>query len=334
MAKVRVAFVGSGGMARSHSEPLSKMRGVELAGYCDLNLDLARAKADQYRGQAFSDVPEMLDAVEPDAVYFCLPPAGHGPEFEAIKRGIPFFVEKPIGLDLALTKRIMAAAERRELLTCAGYMNRYRKGVRKVKRLLARDPAIMVTGGWIGATPHPRTEVGIWTWWVDKATSGGQFHEQVTHTVDLVRFLCGDAAEVHAYAATGFNKGTPANYSIEDASTVNIRFKSGAVANLWASCSTNAGGGGVSLNVYANNLTALFTGWNHSLRLLRTGKEPDEVEGEQDILAVEDAAFMRAVRTGNPSPVLSTYADAAKTLAITVAANESMKTGKPVKVAL
>jgi len=330
-AKIRVGFVGAGGMARAHSEPLSKRSDVVIAAFCDVNPKRTRGIAEQYQAPMFKSAREMLDAVELDAAYVCLPPFAHGAEFELIARGVPFFIEKPINLDLGQAKEIAAAVKAKKLITAAGYMNRYRRGVQTVKKLLAKDPAILVNGGWIGGTPRPRADIGIWTWWVQKRKSGGQFLEQVTHTVDLARFLCGDAVEVHALAATGFNTGTPDTYDIEDASVVNIKFAGGAIGNLWASCSSNACGG-VTLNVYAGNLAAQFTGWEHSVRLMQVGKDTCEIKGEGDIFAVEDAAFIKAVRSGNPAGIMSPYEDAVGTLAISVAANKSMKSGRPAPV--
>ena len=211
-------------------------------------------------------------------------------------------------------------------------MNRYRESVIKVKDLLADDPAIMMHGGWLGGTPRPKEGIGIWTWWVQKDKSGGQFLEQVTHTVDIARFLAGDAVEVHALKAEGFNTGTPEGYTIEDASVVNIRFASGAIANLWAGCCVNAGGAGVTLNVYASNTTALFTGWDHSVKVHQTGQDVVEIQEQSEIFPVEDAAFLKAVREDDQCAVKSSYADAVKSLAISVAANESMESGKPVPV--
>ena len=137
---------------------------------------------------------------------------------------------------------------------------------------------------------------------------------------------------MHALAAKGMNTGVPDTYNTEDASVVNLRFAGGTVANLWASCSANGGGGGVNLNVYANEFTALFTGWEHSLRLLRAGQEAEEIEGEGEIFAIEDDAFIQAVRHNDPTRVQSSYADALKTLEVTLAANESMETGQPVEL--
>ena len=331
MAKhLSVGFVGCGGMTQQHLPGVCADADATPAAFCDLNMDLAKKRVDEHGGRAFDDAVKMFDSVELDAVYMNLPPFAHGAEFEAIERGIPFFVEKPINLYLDQAKDIAAAAAQKGIVACAGYMNRYRASVNKVRELLADDPAIMLHGGWIGGTPRPKEGVGIWTWWVQKDKSGGQFLEQVTHTVDLARFLAGDAVEVHAFKAEGFNTGTPAEYSMEDASVVNIKFASGAIANLWAGCCANAGGTGVCLNVYANDTTALFTGWDHSVKIHQTGKEAVEIKEASEIFPIEDAAFLKAVRDNDPSAVKSPYADAVKSLAISVAANESMETGQPV----
>jgi predicted dehydrogenase len=331
MAKTKVAFVASGGMAESHSQAIARIKDAQIVGYCDVKRSLADEKAARYGGASFRDPAEMLDAVEPDCVFISLPPFAHGAELEVIKRGIPFFIEKPIGMDLALSRRIAREVARKKLITSVGYMNRYRRSVQTVRQVLADDPPVMMTGGWLGPTPVAHKGGGIWSWWIVRRKSGGQFLEQVTHTVDLARFLCGDAAEVHAFSAKGFNTDAPPGYTIEDASVVNIKFESGAIANLWASCAVNVGGG-VSLTVYGHRTAAFLTGWEHSVRLVRAGHDTVEIAGEPDAFYLEDEAFIRAVRNRSAKPIQSTYADGLKTMAISVAANESMKTGKPVKV--
>jgi len=333
--KVRLGFVGCGGIAEAHMKEIVKNPDAEIVAFCDINLRRAEKMSKEYGGadaQIFGDAKSMLDKVSLDAVYFCLPPSAHGAEFESVKRGIPFFVEKPINLYLDQATKIAEAVENRNLLTSVGYMNRYRKGINKVRELLKEDAPILFLGGWIGGTPHPEPGGGIITWWIVKEKSGGQFHEQVTHTVDLARFLCGEVSEVHAYSAVNINKTVPPSYNIEDASVVNLKFINGVIGNLWASCSADGGGGGVSLAVYANRMTALFTGWEHSLRLLRKGAKPEKVPGELDIFNIEDTAFIEGVREGDPSKVMCPYSDGVKTLRVTLAANESMRTGKPVNI--
>jgi len=331
--KTRVGFVGCGGIAESHLKGLAVDPEVALLGFCDINLTRAEEMANKYGagGRTFANAKEMFGTIQLDAAYYCLPPFAHGTELEAVKRGVPFFVEKPINLYLAQAKRISGAVKKKGLLTSVGYMNRYRKGVQAVRDLTREDPAILMLGGWIGGTP--RAEEGtIWSWWIRKVRSGGQFHEQVTHTVDLARFMGGEVVDVQAFAAKGFNKGAPNGYTIEDASVVNLKFANGAIANLWASCSANGGGGGVALEVYANNFTASFTGWEHSLQLHRKGLEPEEIKGEKDIFAIEDRAFIQAARGDDPSKVMCNYEDGLHTLMVTLAANDSMRTGKVIKL--
>lgn len=333
MAKtVKVALIGSGGMAAAHVPGLKALKDVQIVGFCDVYLNRAKQMAAEHGGIAVKTPEKLLDATQPDCAYILLPPFAHGKaEMACIQRGVPFFIEKPINKNWKQACRIAEAVEAAGLITSAGYMNRYRKGVQEAKKALAQDPAVYVWGGWIGGKPKPDPARPITVWWVQKALSGGQFVEQVTHTVDIVRFLCGEATHVSAFAAQGFNKGIPA-YDIDDAMSVNIRFANGGVCNLVSCCASNARGG-VFLDVYATKIAFEFRGWEHSCRVHRPGKEVEEIPGEGDIFRVETEAFIRAVRTGNPRGILCSYADALKTLEISIAANLSAaKGGKVVKV--
>lgn len=328
MAKtVKVAIVGSGGMAQAHLPGLKSIPGVELVGFSDTVMERAKACADANGGQAFKDPGKMLDATGADCCYVLLPPFAHGKaEFACIERGVPFFVEKPVNGNWKQACQIAEGVAEKGLVTSAGYMNRYRKGIQAAKKLLAKDPAVYVQGGWIGGKPNPNPASPISMWWVQQAKSGGQFLEQVTHTVDLVRFLCGDATSVSAFAARGFNKDVP-NYDIADAMSVSIQFANGGVCNLHSCCASGAKGG-VSLEVFASKVAFEFRGWEHSCKVFRQGQDVEEIPGEGDIFKVEDEAFIKAVRAGNDKGILCSYADSVKTLEISVAANLSAARGK------
>ncbi len=337
---VRIGFVGSGGMASAHMKALAPMPDAEIVAFCDVDSKKIEARLNELKTLApdtnpktFSDPETMLQSVELDAVYLLLPPFAHGPaERACLKHNKPFFVEKPISNDMGLSREIAAETTQQGLITCAGYMNRYRKGVQTAREMLQKDPAGLIHGGWIGGSPNPQPgDTSIGSWWVQKDKSGGQIVEQCTHTFDVVRYLCGEAVEVFAYAANGFNIGLY-NYTIDDASSVVLKMANGGVVNLMSACMANGGGGGVWLNVYAHDATFKFTGWEHSVQILRKGQEPEEIKGEGDIFAVEDRVFLDAVKSGDGSAIQSTYADAARTLELTLAANESIATGKPVSI--
>lgn len=329
--RVRLGFIGAGGMAKAHTDGIKNMPDVEIAAFTDVNREAAERMATQFGAKVF-DTPEQLAAdAGVDALYILLPPFAHGEaERAALKHKLPFFVEKPIGLDLGLSREIASEVETAGIMTAAGYMNRYRKSINTARERLQAEGAILGYGGWWGGTPGAAGGSGIGSWWSDRTKSGGQFLEQVTHTVDVVRYLFGDAEEVFAYAATGFNKNIP-GYNIDDSATVAIKFKNGGIANLMSSVSSNAGGG-VFLNVHSLTTNYKFTGWEHSLVIQKKGEEPETIKGEDNIFGIEDTAFTDAVRRKDASGIKSNYPDAAKTLAISVAANESIKTGKPVAV--
>jgi hypothetical protein len=87
------------------------------------------------------------------------------------------------------------------------------------------------------------------------------------------------------------------------------------------------------LNVYANDFTALFTGWEQSVRILREGgKSVEEIKGEGDIFAVEDDCVIRAVRSGDRSLIQASYADGLEAARVSLGATESFRSGKPVSL--
>ena len=84
-------------------------------------------------------------------------------------------------------------------------------------------------GYWMGGMP------GV-PWWRVRAESGGQHVEQTTHIFDLCRYLVGsDVVAVHGFAGQGSMTDVP-NYDVDDMSVVNLKFASGAVANITSAC--------------------------------------------------------------------------------------------------
>ncbi|HYF49613.1 MAG TPA: Gfo/Idh/MocA family oxidoreductase [Planctomycetota bacterium] len=331
--KLNVGFIGSGGMANAHVTAMKKFDDVKFAAFCDVRLEAAQKFATEHGGQAFNKPADMFQNVKLDAVFLLLPPFAHGePEFLAMKHKVPFFVEKPVGKDAGLINEISQEVQKSGILSCVGYMNRHRKSVQRAKELLEQNPAVVAYGGWLGggAGKRPKlAEYGIGSWWGDKSRSGGQIVEQCTHTFDVARYLCGDAVEVFTSFTKAFSDPHP-GYTMDDASAVNIRFKSGAVATLFSSVQTPVGG--VFLNVHGTAETMRFSGWEHSVKIEHTGGWTEEIKGEDDIFAKEDRIFLDAVRSRNAAAIKSPYPDGAKTALLTIAAEESIRTGKPVNL--
>ena len=329
---VDLAFIGCGGIARAHLEQgLKGFDDVRFVGWCDPNLDSAEARRAEVGGQGdvFNDAEKMLDETKPEAVYVMLPPFAHGPaEQMIVDRGLPFFVEKPVAIDLDTAGGVLAAVRDKGLITATGYMNRYRDAVQRVRSLVERSRPVMLHGGWIGGPPE--NYEGNLRWWVQKDKSGGQFLEQSTHTADLARYLFGDVVSVYAVPVTG-RLERPDFFTIEDASMVQLRFANGAAGNLYSSCSTPAGGG-VGLELWTTGIHAKFDGWEHSVTIDSPDAETITIPAEDNIFGKEDRAFVDAVKENSGQGILATYEDGYKAVQIACAANESMASGQVVQI--
>ncbi|MEM2186645.1 MAG: Gfo/Idh/MocA family oxidoreductase, partial [Thermofilaceae archaeon] len=73
MGRLRIGFIGSGGIAAAHASRLARMEDVELTAFSDVDLGRARMLAERYGGRAYADWREMLEREKLDAVFICLP---------------------------------------------------------------------------------------------------------------------------------------------------------------------------------------------------------------------------------------------------------------------
>jgi len=330
--KVRLGFIGCGNIIRGHLEQgLKDFEDVEFVGWCDLREEAAAERRAQVGGQGeiFTEAAEMLDKAKPDAVFIALPTFAHGPvEKEVVKRRIPFFIEKPIAIDMATAARTLEAVKKRDILTCVGYMSRYREPVQQAKRLIEGRSPVFLLGGWAGQGPKPDTP--IFQWWVRKEMSGGQFTEQATHTVDLARYFFGDAESVYAVPVRD-RVPRPDFFTIEDAVVADVRFLNGAAGCLYGACCIGVGGG-VTMDIHFIDMKISFTSGRQDGLIQIKGQQPIQLRGDAKALHLEDRAFINSVKAGSNQGILSTYEDGVKTLAISLAADKSMKTGKVVKL--
>lgn len=317
---IKLGFVGCGGIMEEHYRHLSRMPNVKIAGHCDVDGERAAAAARRYGGEAFTDCEHMYNKLKPHAVYIAIPPYAHGTaETAAAERGIHLFIEKPIALDRPMAKRIAAAIQKADMIVSVGYCFRYYDTVNLARQILKGKAVSLVSGYWNGGMPE------VW-WWRQRSRSGGQIIEQTTHLFDLIRYLCGEIAEVHAVASRGCMTNVN-DYDIDDSSVVALRLKSGASACLASTC-VSQNGGRVGLEIYTPEATLSLD--RGVLRVSEQGKTT-EYRPNTNMYEEENIAFIEAIRSGKKSRIRCTYRDALKTFFVTCAANESIAAGLPVR---
>jgi myo-inositol 2-dehydrogenase / D-chiro-inositol 1-dehydrogenase len=224
-----------------------------------------------------------------------------------------------------------------------GYQIRYLDICDKAKEMLAGTFVNAVNGHYVCGA--------IGGWYTRMALSGGQVTEQATHLLDLMRFILGDVdwvaaakrqgAKVSADTldATALGKGSESSdtagldlhdYNIWDATTLLMQFASGVPATFMCSCQVPYQWD-VIFDIFATDFRLKMT--FSQLEIIR--KEGDELKSEiieADTSRNIDAVFVNAVKTGDFSEVRSDYADALKSLRVSLGAIEAATSGSIVQL--
>lgn len=318
---MKIGFIGVGGIAGNYLKSLDTLeRGV--AAVCDVNPTRTAEMAQKLGANPYTDHREMLGSEGLDAVFVCIPPFAHQNQvIDVAGARAHVFVAKPIALNLETARRTRDAIARSGVLNQAGYMARYSDITQEAQRLVGERKIGLATGRFctrMGAG-HP--------WWGVGAKSGGQMLEQSTHCFDWLRLFLGEVKSVHALGHSG-NGDDIADFA--DSTVCNLQFQSGTVANIVSTSCAKVPGG------FANELFGrdFYLQANHDFNLTT------QIDGETGSFKGEEAGYFRqveefckAVEAGDQSLIRSSYEDAARTLAVTIAANESLEKSAPVEVA-
>lgn len=314
---INVGFVGAGGRARSHMRVLSRIEDVDIVALCDVKEDTAQSAASEFGGAVYTDYREMLDKEDLTAMYVVVPTFAHyDAEILAAQQGVHMLLEKPVVPTMEKGLEILEAVQNSGVLTSVGYQQRYTGGAKQGREFLRdKDVAMALAYRWGGLPGTP--------WWRVMAQSGGQLVEQTTHQVDLLRYLVGEVAEVHAYYATRALNDVE-NLDIPDVYALSLQFENGAVGTLSSTCVLRNGGGSNGIDVMMRDMRATV-GANGVTVFPSGAAEVGEMPESEDI----DEVFMDAIRSGDGSGILSDFEDGLRSLDISLAANKSAETGQP-----
>ncbi|RKU33929.1 hypothetical protein C6499_00450 [Candidatus Poribacteria bacterium] len=313
---LKIAFIGVGGIAGSYRRSLNQLE-RPIAAVCDINAERAASIATEENATAYTDHTEMLQKEKPDVVFTCIPPGAHTTQVaDAAAAGAAVFVAKPVAQDLETANRAREAVASAGVINQVGYMARYSDITAKAKELVGDQKLTMGIGRFLtrmGAN-HP--------WWGKYDVSRGQMVEQTTHVFDLIRYFLGDVDSVQAYGIKGVSDGIA---DFEECTVCNLKFQSGAVGSITSTCVARA----------HENFATELVGDDLYLKLTHDSGLRGQISGEGVDYTGTEAGyfrqveqFIKAVDANDQGLVLSSYADAVKSLAVTLAANRSLETGQ------
>lgn len=142
MRDIRVGIIGIGEQTKENLLPsLLQIPDVHIVAACDSKLEKAQKVRSFVKDVAlFSDVTEMLDSVELDALVLACPPEAHRDiAMLAMRRGLHVFVEKPPCFTLAELEQMVAVAKERQVVTAVGLNFRFARPMQQIRTIVDSD---------------------------------------------------------------------------------------------------------------------------------------------------------------------------------------------------
>jgi predicted dehydrogenase len=329
-AQVGVIVVGTGFIADQHLAALHARSDARLVGVVDVAADRARNAARANGGVRWTTtLAEALQWPDVDAAVVCTPNMTHAQIATSIaEAGKHLLIEKPLAITAREAVEVVDAYDRAGRVLMVAHTHRFYDYGRTVRQQIVagavgrpRLVRLAILGGWIWPD---------WRGWnLDRTRSGGHALHNGVHLLDLVTWWIGQPP-VSVYARGA--KQTSAELDIQDYLEMVVQYADGAVAI----CEMSRGHRPQSLS-YRDVLVQGSTGtltvpWDGEANLVIDERGPSNapIPGGNGF-ASQFAAWITAVRGEAPPPV--TGAEGAMAVALGVAAEQSMATGRSVPVA-
>jgi len=260
MPKLRIAILGTGGMAGAHADRYKAHPDVEIAALCDVTADIVsgfierKLKDYQPRPQVYTDAAVMYRQAKLDGVVIITPHTMHYDHaVQALDAGVHVLMEKPMVTAAEQAHALAAKVKQSGKVFTIGYntpctpeFDWLRTAIRSGTLGKLELVSGYLSQGWMKAT------VGKWR--QDPALSGGgQAYDSGAH---ILNSLCwaveSDVAEVFAFID---NHGT----AVDINSSINVRFTNGVFASIVVS--GNCPASGASMHFIFDNGRVDIDGW-------------------------------------------------------------------------
>ncbi len=327
----KVAVIGAGHMARVHGLAYASMTNATPVAIVDIRKDAADELAGGLDAQAFTDFDAMMRAVNPDVIDVCVPTPFHKDYvIKAAQAGKHVVTEKPMGRTLDDCREMIAATEKAGVKFMVAHVLRFFPEFAAAKA--------QIDAGAVGNPAIVRTTRGggfpmAWNdWYAKPEMSGGLVLDLIIHDFDWLRWCFGDAERV-------FAKGlVDRGLDHLDYALVTIRFKSGVIAHVegtWANPSgftvkfEIAGDAGL-IDFYNKEAMPLNVAQRDAGDSKQAGVAIPESPTAENPYFLELQHFIDCVE-GDCKPGITAH-DGMAAVEISLAALESIRTGKPVEV--
>jgi scyllo-inositol 2-dehydrogenase (NADP+) len=272
MTDLRVAITGYGLAGRLFHAPLvAATEGLSVTFVVTRDADRAAAVRREHPGaEVVASVDELWTRDGVDLLIVAAPNEAHAPlALDAISRGVPVVVDKPMALNAAQAQELVDAAGRAGVLLAPFHNRRWDSDQLTLRRLLA--------DGRLGDAYRyesrferwrPAARGGAWRDDLPPERGGGQLLDLGTHLVDQALVLFGPVSEV--YAEIDARRGLVS----DDDDFIVLRHAGGTISHLHASAVTAAPG--PRLRVLGSEAAFVVEELDGQEDALRSGRRPDD----------------------------------------------------------
>lgn len=322
-----VGLIGTGWIGEEHLADLAPRPDVEIVAVADIDAGRAAECAERYGARAYGDHSDLLANEELDALWICTPPQHHrAPALAALERELPVYLEKPVARSIEDARAIAEAVDRSGTVCAVGYQWHALDLVERVRTELSGQNIGCLVGQSVGPTASR-------PWFLRQSEGGGNILERGSHQIDLARAVAGEVTSVQA-VASGVRFGHPdaEQRDIDDALTLILHLATGGIATIVVAWTPDGIPGSYSLDIVGTESAFRLTLDPH-FRLSGTGRDGAvEAVAAAPAFAQSNSRFIELVRAKNPAGVPCSPGDALRTLAVALAAEEALATGRNVLV--
>lgn len=226
-------IIGCGMIAKFHARAIADLGDAKLVACYNRTAPKAQELADEFGGQAYTDLDAMLARDDLDIVTICSPSGAHmEPCLSAAAAGKHVIVEKPLDVTLARCDAMIDACEKAGVKLATIFPSRFHGSSQVLKEAVQAGRFGKLALGdayvkWFRTQDY--YDSGAWrgTWELD---GGGALMNQAIHSVDLLLWLMGDVTEVMAHTATLAHE----RIEVEDVAVASVRFANGALGVIEA----------------------------------------------------------------------------------------------------
>jgi predicted dehydrogenase len=256
---IRIAIVGTGGMANSHARAYAGIKGCKLVAACDVIPERAKAFAERHGiPKAYGDIEEMLADAEFDAVSNVTSDAAHAPvSLKVIAAGKHVLCEKPLATCHPDARKMASAAKRKGVINMVNFSYRNSAAIHCAHDMIQRGDIGRVIHveasylqSWLTSTHWGDWRTGpAWLWRLSTAHgSKGVLGDIGVHIVDFASYAAGDIKSVDCKLKT-FPKakgGRIGKYKLDanDSAVMTVELANGAIGTIhttrWATGHKNS----------------------------------------------------------------------------------------------